>query len=80
MNSLPEDVVRIIFQYDPTYHIIYKKTIHNIKFKQSLENIKNMYYKFICTNCLRNVRNVRNKYCGIITINFINKLINLSHI
>lgn len=49
MNKLPSDILRLIYEYDPTYHIIYKNLqLEFLEDYKYLESILNLVYS--CSN------------------------------
>lgn len=49
MNKLPNDILRLIYEYDPTYHIIYKNLqLEFLEDYKYLESILNLVYS--CSN------------------------------
>lgn len=71
MNSLSDDSLRNIYQFDSTYHTIYKKTLHNIKYRKPLRKIKHIYYGF---NGTTKHHNIRITFINILTPEFIQSI------
>jgi hypothetical protein len=68
MNLVAEDSLRIIYQYDSTYHIHYQKILHNIKYVKPLSKIKYIYYEF---SGEKRTNNVRLTFVNVFSFEFI---------